>query len=130
MGFDRKYLVLALVYAALGMVLGIYMAASHDHGHRVTHAHVVLVGFVVSLIYAIIHKLWLPENLSSFAAKTQFYIHQAGALGMSVGLFLLYGQHLPIQNVEPILGASSIAVLVAMLLMLVMVAKPGKTSRA
>ena len=61
-GLDRKYLVFALVYAILGMSLGIFMAASHNHGQFVTHAHLLLIGFVVSLIYGVIHKLWLVEQ--------------------------------------------------------------------
>ena len=47
---SRRYLVWALCYAAIGMALGIYMAASHNHGELVTHAHVLLVGFVLSLV--------------------------------------------------------------------------------
>ena len=47
---DRKFVISALCYALLGMVLGIHMAASKDHGQFVTHAHIMLVGFVVSFI--------------------------------------------------------------------------------
>jgi hypothetical protein len=61
--FDRQYLIWALSYGAAGMALGIYMAASHDHGEFVTHAHIMLVGFVTSLIYAVIHRLWLTAVL-------------------------------------------------------------------
>lgn len=39
MGYDRKYLVWALFYVAAGMVLGIYMAGSHNHAQQVTHAN-------------------------------------------------------------------------------------------
>jgi translation elongation factor EF-Tu-like GTPase len=47
MGFDRQYLAWALAYVAAGMDLRIYMAASHDHAQHGTHAHILLVGFVV-----------------------------------------------------------------------------------
>jgi len=50
MNFDKKYVVWALSYAAVGLVLGIYMAATHNHAELVTHAHILLIGFVVSLI--------------------------------------------------------------------------------
>src|SRR5690242_18956779 len=59
MDMSRRYLVWSLCYAAIGMGLGIYMAASHNHGQLVTHAHVLLVGFMLSLVYGIIHRLWL-----------------------------------------------------------------------
>lgn len=54
---DRKFIISALCYAILGMCLGIYMAKSGVHGHRVTHAHIMLAGFVVSFIYGLCHKL-------------------------------------------------------------------------
>ena len=48
MRFNRKLLLWALSYTVAGMALGIVMAASHDHAQPVTHAHALLVGFVVS----------------------------------------------------------------------------------
>jgi len=122
MGFDRKYLVWALAYVALGMGLGIHMAASHDHAQHVTHAHILLVGFVVSFIYAVIHKLWLGGK-ASWLAWVQLIAHQAGALTMFSGLFLLYGSLVPAARIEPVLALSSIVVFVAALLMIVMVLK-------
>lgn len=116
---DRVFLITALVYAIAGMSLGIMMAMSKDHGQLVTHAHILLVGFVVSFIYALCHKLWLGKN-NTHLSMAQCVLHQLGALFMSTGLFLLYGNHVAIDKVDPLLGASSIAVLLAALLMLVM----------
>lgn len=42
MSYDKRYLLCALGYAAAGMGLGIFMAASHNHGQLVTHAHAML----------------------------------------------------------------------------------------
>ena len=122
MGYDRKYLVWALAYVVTGMGMGIYMAASHNHAQHVTHAHILLVGFVASFIYAVIHKLWLGEK-TSLLAKVQLVIHQAGALTMFSGLFLLYGGLVPEEQIEPILAPSTIVVFIAALLMIVMVLK-------
>jgi hypothetical protein len=120
MGLDRKYLVWALAYVALGMGLGIYMAASHNHAQHVTHAHILLVGFVVSFIYAVIHKLWLGEK-ASLLARVQLVVHQAGALTMFSGLFLLYGGLMPEEQAEAILAPSTIVVFTGALLMIFMV---------
>jgi hypothetical protein len=124
MDFGRKYLVWALCYAAAGMSLGIYMAASHNHGQLVTHAHVLLVGFVLSLIYGIIHRLWL-ETPRRGLVTIQFWLHQAAAITLSSGLFLLYGGHTPATTVEPVLATGAIGVLSGMLLMIYMVLRPG-----
>lgn len=122
MCLDRNYLVWAVSYAVIGMGLGIFMAASHNHAQHVTHAHILLVGFVVSLIYAVIHKLWLGETTSR-VAKMQFIVHQAGAVTMFSGLLLLYGNMLPEAQLDPVLAIASIAVFTAALLMLFMVIK-------
>jgi hypothetical protein len=124
MDFGRKYLVWALCYAVAGMALGLYMAASHNHGQLVTHAHVLLVGFVLSLIYGIIHRLWLAAPRRALAS-VQFWLHQAAAITLSTGLFLLYGGRTPAATVEPVLAVGAIGVLVGMLLMIYMVLRPG-----
>jgi hypothetical protein len=122
MGFDRQYLVWALAYVAAGMGLGIYMAASHNHAQHVTHAHILLVGFVVSFIYAVIHKLWL-DGTAKRLASIQLIAHQAGALMMFSGLFLLYGGIVPEAQIEHLLAPSTLIVFIAALLMIVMVLK-------
>jgi len=120
MGFDRKYLVWALGYVVLGMGLGIFMAASHNHAQRGTHAHILLVGFVVPLIYAVVHKLWLGEKPPRFA-KLQFIMHQIGAATMFAGLFMLLGDIVPETQIAPVLATGSIVVFSAALLMIFMV---------
>jgi hypothetical protein len=122
MTFDRKYLLWALAYVAVGMGLGIFMAASHNHGQHITHAHILLVGFVVSLIYAVIHKLWLTQKPSRLA-RIQFIVHQAGAVTMFSGLLLLYGNVYSEAQLDPVLASASIAVFTAALLMAFMVLK-------
>lgn len=122
---DRKFLLCGFVYAILGMSLGIHMAASQDHGQLVTHAHIMLAGFVVSFIYGLCHKLWLT-NGASLLAHIQFIVHQVAVLILLTGLFLLYGQLISPEVMEPILALSSIAVLIGMILMLVLfIRSPG-----
>jgi hypothetical protein len=125
MNLDRRFLVWALGYAAVGISLGIYMAASQNHGELVTHAHILLIGFVLSLVYGIIHKLWLDKP-NRAVANTQFVLHQAAAVTVSVGLFLLYGGIVAEPALAPFLGTASAGVLVGMLLMLYMVLRSGK----
>lgn len=120
--FDRKYLIWALCYALAGMGLGIYMGESGNHAEFVAHAHIMLVGFVTSLIYAVIYRLWLPAP-SRTLATVQFILHQAGALAMSAGLLLVYGGVASEQQAGPLLGPATLAVIVGVLLMLVMVLK-------
>ncbi|MFL6654936.1 MAG: TonB-dependent receptor [Sulfurifustis sp.] len=122
MSFDRKFLVWALAYAVVGMSLGIFMAASHNHAEHVTHAHILLVGFVLTLVYGVIHKLWLGDRARRLA-MTHLVVHHAGAITLFVGLFLLYGNMVEESRLDPVLGIASITVLSGVLLMLYMVVK-------
>lgn len=128
MRYDRKYLICGLTYAIAGMSLGIAMAASHNHEQHVTHAHLLLVGFVTSTMYGIIHKLWLNDGTPRVAA-VQFIVHNLGAISMIIGLFLLFQRTLPEQQLGPILGMASATVLIGMVLMMWMVIKTGKIEK-
>jgi hypothetical protein len=122
MALDRKYLLCAFAYAVFGMSIGIYMAASTNHSQLVSHAHILLVGFVVSFVYALIHKIWIAVAGEKIA-NAQFYLHQAATLVLTSSLLLLYGGILPESNLAPLLGGSSIGVLIGALLMVYMIWK-------
>lgn len=124
---DRKFILTSLGYALVGLALGIFMAASKDHGQLVTHAHIMLIGFVVSFIYGLCHKLWL-NNTTSKLANIQYYIHQAGTLVVVTGLFLYYGKFVTLETIDPVLAISSITVFIGMVLMKVLFIKSTKTA--
>ncbi|ANG64216.1 TonB-dependent receptor [Marinobacterium aestuarii] len=126
---DRQYISCALAYAVLGLLLGIFMAASHDHGQLVTHAHIMLLGFVLSFIYGVMHRIWLHNSRGGLAIL-QFCLHQVGAIVLLVSLFLVYGKVLDPQLLEPVLALSSITVLVGLILMVVMFLKSGSAQSA
>ncbi|MEJ7929436.1 hypothetical protein WG922_05555 [Ramlibacter sp. AN1015] len=128
---SRWHLLFGLVFAIAGMVLGIVMATSKNHGQHVSHAHIMLLGFVVSAIYAVVYRLWLSAS-SVRMAIAQTALHQVGAAVLSVGLYLLYGGIASEAAVGPVLGAGSIAALLGVVLMLVQVlaAQPAKLGAA
>lgn len=113
---DRKFLRSAFIYGLLGLLLGIVMAASKNHIQLPTHAHLLLLGFVVSVLYGIFHKLWLDYE-GTLLSHIQFWLHQLGVIGISLGLFILYGGYTARETIEPLLGGASIISLVAFVLM-------------
>lgn len=119
---DRKFLLAGFAFAMIGLGLGIFMAASKDHVQFTTHAHIMLVGFLLSFLYALCHKLWLNGPIG-IVAKLQFYTHLAGTSVLCAGLFLLYGKFVPLETIDPVLALSSIAVFVATALMFVLLLK-------
>ncbi len=120
---DRKYALTAFGYAILGVILGIYMAKTHNHSQLPTHAHIMLLGFVTSFIYAVAYKLWITETSCKKLAAAQFWTHQIGTPGLTIGLFLLYGQFATIETVGPILGIFSLIILTSFILMKVLFIK-------
>ncbi|HWV15446.1 MAG TPA: TonB-dependent receptor [Cellvibrio sp.] len=124
---DRKFAIIGFIYGILGLTLGIYMAASKNHGQLVTHAHIMLLGFMVSMVYAVCHKLWL-ENTGKLFSLIQFFAHQLGVLMLLSGLFLLYGGFFSGSLLEPLLSMGSIAILLSLVMMTVFICKVGKPS--
>ena len=122
MAIDRKFLLCGFAYAIAGMCVGLYMAASKNHALFIAHAHILLVGFVVSFIYALVHKLWIGGS-SRRLGGFQFYLHQLATLGLASGLVLLYAGVLPESTLAPVLGLASVGVLLAALLMAWMIVR-------
>lgn len=124
---EKKYLMVSFGYGIIGLLLGIYMAVSENHGQLVTHAHIMLVGFVISFIYAVCYKIWVT-NQNSATPKIQYYLHLVGSILLLVSLFLLYGHFLSENILGPVLGIGAISVLAAMILMKILIVKSLRSS--
>ena len=125
MGYDRNYLSWALAYLICGMSLGIVMAESHNPVQDVSLANIIPVGFVLSLVYGVTHKLWLvlphPFNPLPSILQVMLHIHHAGALTMFTALLLVYGEVFLDEQIDPALAFTYITVLIGTQAMLYMV---------
>lgn len=101
-----RCLQLAVLYALIGISVGIMMAASHDFSHKTLHAHANLAGWVSLGIMGLIY-LALPALAQTRLATAHFWLHNIGLPLILIGLFLIYsGQP---ENGEPFAkGGSSI----------------------
>lgn len=122
----RKYVLTALGYAVLGILLGVIMAASKNHVQMVTHAHILLVGFVISFVYGVCYQVWNLDNGSTLQ-KVQFYSHQTGTILMIAGLYMLYGGIMDPGVLDPILAIGSLLVLTGMIIMKIVYLKGSKS---
>ena len=57
-GLPTWCVLMAVIYALLGMVMGETMAASGDHSLMPVHAHINLLGWVSLALFGIVYKVW------------------------------------------------------------------------
>lgn len=121
----RWHVLFGLAFAVFGMGVGIYMAISHNHVPHPAHAHILLLGFVVSVIY----RLWLSEA-PAMLATVQTALHEIGAAVLSIGLLLLFGGAASEAQLEPLLAMGSFSTIAGAIVMLYQVVRAGQGQRA
>lgn len=85
----------SVLYALLGMALGLHMASSQDHGQMPTHAHLMLFGWLGMAIYAAFYKFW-PGAGAGYLPKLHAAIAHLALIGLIAGLWLIYsGRSIP-----------------------------------
>jgi hypothetical protein len=89
-GVARGFFASAVVYGLLGMLLGLDMAISHDHGEFVTHAHIMVVGWLSFAIFAFFYHA-LGAAVPRWLALAHYLLAQVSTAVMVAGLWLYYG---------------------------------------
>lgn len=110
-GAARLFFILALAYAVAGMVLGIVMAATHDHGEMPTHAHIMVAGWLMSSVFAFFYHLF-PAIGASGGARLHFWVQAASGVTLVVALFFLLKGN---EQLEPVTALASAGFLIGML---------------
>ncbi len=111
-GVARLFITTSILFAIAGLALGLYMAISGEHGQHVTHAHIMLAGWVSLAIMGFFYHHFPALNVSAMA-KAQFWITAVSAVVMCVSLLFLYGGN---PAIEPGAAIGSIGFLVGTLL--------------
>lgn len=120
----NRFVRLSVVYALLGMALGIYMASSGNHDEAPTHAHLNLLGFVAMMLYGLFYKLHPAATLSRLAAA-HFWVSNLGTVGIVIGIGLIYGG---VPAAEPIAAVSSLIAIAGMAIFAVVVFRSTQTA--
>jgi cbb3-type cytochrome oxidase subunit 1 len=84
---DTRFFRAAVIYALIGMAVGIHMAASHDHALAPAHAHWLLLGWVSMFLYGAFYKLF-PAAQGKLAAW-HWWIANLGVIVMVAGIALI-----------------------------------------
>ncbi|MGB3278895.1 MAG: hypothetical protein WBA92_06855 [Pseudorhodobacter sp.] len=86
MAIDRLYVVTAFVWLICGMVFGIFLGITDQLNLSNTHAHMGLLGFVLSILFGLLHRGW-PEMREGRLAIWQYGIYQVGAVILVAGKY-------------------------------------------
>jgi cbb3-type cytochrome oxidase subunit 1 len=111
-GLAARFFGSAVVYAVLGMALGLAMGMTHDHSQLPTHAHILVIGWVSFAIYGFFYHLF-PAAAASKLAAAHFWLAQAGLVTLVTGLFLMFAGT---SSAEPLAAIGSIGLLISAVL--------------
>ena len=101
---------IAVLFVITGMIVGVYMAASHNHALGQAHAHINLIGWVSLFLIGLFYER-RPQLDKSAGARWQVIIYTIGAVVTNVSLAaLLLGN----AGAEPGAAAGSFVVLGSM----------------
>jgi hypothetical protein len=118
MNISRGFIVMGAVYLLVGIGLGSYMGGSGDHSLAPVHAHINLLGFTLMTVFGIGYLL-VPGLAQGALPRVHFWLHQIGALGLLVGLFLLMSGRVDEATIGPVFPVLEGAILLGAVLWLV-----------
>ena len=119
---SRFYFGTAILFLMSGITLGLAMAVSQDHSLAPVHAHINLLGWVTSALFGGYYAL-NPGKASGWLPRIQCAVYTLGLLVMLPALYYLYTGH---PEIEPILGAASMAVALGVVLFAAVVFTRGR----
>jgi cbb3-type cytochrome oxidase subunit 1 len=114
-GAARLFFILSLIYAVSGMLLGLHMAISQDHGQMPTHAHTMVAGWVMSALFAFFYHLF-PDIGRSRLAFVHFWVQAISGVILVVSLYFLLGGR---SEIEPVTASASVGFLAGMLIFVI-----------
>jgi hypothetical protein len=85
---DRAYVAIALLWAVVGMLLGLYMGIAENLKLLTVHVAMMLSGFVTLALYGLLYRMW-PAMKKSPLAQAQFWISAIGTAGVIIGSYFI-----------------------------------------
>jgi len=110
---DKNYIMIGLVWVLVGMIFGTWLGASNHMNFANSHAHINLLGFVVSSLFGIFYWAY-PNMAKSKLAMWQFIIYEVGVALLIVGKVMTDNNGLP----NPFLVAGSLITIIGTAMML------------
>jgi hypothetical protein len=130
-GVARIFFLASFVFGVSGMLLGLSMAMSGNHGQMPTHAHIMVVGWLSFAGFGFFYHLF-PAAAASMPARIHMWLAIVSLSVMVVSLYALLAGN---PAIEPVTATASIAYLLSYLIFIwaawpVVVRSPGSASYA
>lgn len=117
MNVSRNFVLAGTVFLVIGIGFGIYMGASGLHDFAPLHAHLNLLGFVLSMIFALTYRSF-PAMGASKLAGYHFWLHVVPTAVLLLMLFLLFSGTISEAGMAPIAPIAEILILAGVLMFL------------
>jgi len=117
MNVSRNFLITGTIFLVVGLLIGMYMGGSGDHTLALGHAHINLIGFVLSVIFALTYRSYADMGASRLATY-HFWLHLVGAVVVNLMLILMLSGRISEAAMAPIAPLAELAVVVGVLLFL------------
>ena len=111
-GVARNFFILGIVMVITGMMLGLKMAMTNDHGQMPVHAHIMVAGWLMSAVFGFFYHLF-PVARQNKLATIHFWMHAVGIVVLTVSLYFVLAGN---PGVEPVTAVASILFFLGMLL--------------
>ena len=124
MNISRAFLILGGIWILVGISLGLMMGGTQDFTLMPVHAHINLVGFVLSSIFGLVYNA-KPAMAQNILARGHFWLHLVGGIVLLIFLFLQLSGRMAEPSAGPLIGIGGGLVLLGMIAYLVNLIRNG-----
>ncbi len=117
MNVSRNFVLAGTIFLVIGIGFGIYMGATGKHTFAPLHAHINLLGFVLSMVFALTYRSF-PAMGESKLASYHFLLHVIPTAVLLIMLFLLFSGTITEGGMAPLAPIAEIVVLAGVLVFL------------
>lgn len=83
-----KWIKLGALYLIVGIGVGLFMSSTLQLNWASAHAHVNLVGFVITVIFGVVYSIY-PGAGNNLLGKLHFWLHNIGVPIFLISTFLV-----------------------------------------
>ena len=124
MNISRAFFILGAIWILVGIPIGMYMGPSQDLALVPLHAHINLVGFVLSTLFGLVYHA-RPVMAQHLLGRAHFWLHLVGGLILLPVLYLMLSGRMSEAAAGPIMAAGEGLILLGLIGYLVNLIRNG-----